>query len=512
MPLCRQCGQENPEGFRFCGGCGAALTAAAAPREVRKTVTFLFCDVTGSTALGERLDPETLRRVMRRYFDEISGVIERHGGTVEKFVGDAVMAVFGIPRVREDDALRAVRAATEIRDALPSVARELGVKLAFRTGVNTGEVMAGDGQTLATGDAVNVAARLEQAAAPGEILIGSQTLRLVRDAVDAESVDPLEAAGQGRATARPSAARRAPRRRRHRAQMRHIADRPRAGDAAAPGRLRAGRRRAPLLPLHAARCCRHREIAARSASSCSGSPAKAPSFAGAACPTARASRSGRSRDPDPARPGGRRGARRTSPRAGPARRASSSSRCVACSRRLRASGPLIVVLDDLHWAEPTLLDLLDHIADLSRDAPSCCSASPARSCSKSGRRGPAASSTRRASCSSPCRRTRRGGSSSSSPRASTRRRARASWRRARATRCFSRRWSRCDSRGAERVPPTIQALLAARLDRLAEPERAVIERGSVEGKVFHRRAIRDLAPQALGEASTRTSPRSSARS
>src|SRR5471032_1671583 len=126
MPLCSHCGQDNPDGFRFCGRCGAALAEAAPAREVRKTVTLLFCDVSGSTALGERLDPETLRHVMRRYFDEISGVIERHGGTVEKFAGDAVMAVFGIPRVREDDALRAVRAAAEIRDSLPAVAAELG--------------------------------------------------------------------------------------------------------------------------------------------------------------------------------------------------------------------------------------------------------------------------------------------------------------------------------------------------------------------------------------------------
>jgi class 3 adenylate cyclase len=150
MLLCSQCGQENPDGFRFCGRCGIALAESAPPREVRKTVTLLFCDVTGSTALGERLDPETLRRVMRRYFDAIGAVIDRHGGTVEKFVGDAVMAVFGVPQVREDDALRAVRAAAEIREALPAVAEELGVELVFRTGVNTGEVMVGDGQTLAT--------------------------------------------------------------------------------------------------------------------------------------------------------------------------------------------------------------------------------------------------------------------------------------------------------------------------------------------------------------------------
>src|SRR5439155_13486252 len=161
----------------------------------------LFSDVTGSTALGERLDPESLRRVMTRYFDLMRAVLERHGGTVEKFIGDAVMAVFGVPRVHEDDALRATRAAQETREALEDLNKQLepdhGVTIATRTGVCTGEVVAGsDGQTIATGDAVNTAARLEQGAAPGEILLGAQTYRLVRDAVVAERIPPIEAKGK----------------------------------------------------------------------------------------------------------------------------------------------------------------------------------------------------------------------------------------------------------------------------------------------------------------------------
>ena len=143
--------------------------------EVRKTVTVLFCDITGSTSLGEQLDPESLRGVMSRFFEEMQAVLERHGGTVEKYIGDAVMAVFGIPAVHEDDALRAVRAAAEMRDALATLNKELerdrGVTIASRIGVNTGDVVAGDAaarQSLVTGDAVNVAARLEQAAGPGE--------------------------------------------------------------------------------------------------------------------------------------------------------------------------------------------------------------------------------------------------------------------------------------------------------------------------------------------------------
>jgi class 3 adenylate cyclase len=125
---CPACGTENPEGFRFCGSCGAELVAAPAPREVRKTVTVVFCDVTGSTAMGERLDPESTRRVMGRYFDAMREAIERHGGTVEKFIGDAVMAVFGIPVVHEDDALRAVRAAAEMGTALTALNDELSAQ------------------------------------------------------------------------------------------------------------------------------------------------------------------------------------------------------------------------------------------------------------------------------------------------------------------------------------------------------------------------------------------------
>src|SRR6188508_2782783 len=140
----------------------------------RKTVTVLFCDVTGSTALGESTDPEAVRSLLARYSERMKAIVEFHGGAVEKFIGDAVMAVFGVPQVHEDDAVRACRAAIEMRNALP----ELGVQA--RIGVNTGEVVTGTEERLATGDAVNVAARLEQAAAPGEILLGAETMRLLR--------------------------------------------------------------------------------------------------------------------------------------------------------------------------------------------------------------------------------------------------------------------------------------------------------------------------------------------
>ena len=156
----------------------------------RKVVTVLFCDVVGSTALGESVDPEVLEGLLARYFERMKGIVDSHGGTVEKFIGDAVMAVFGVPVTHEDDALRACRAATEMRDALPEVGLE------GRIGLNTGEVLAGIEERLATGDAVNVAARLEQAAEPGEVLIGAKTLGLVNAAVEVGAERWLELKGK----------------------------------------------------------------------------------------------------------------------------------------------------------------------------------------------------------------------------------------------------------------------------------------------------------------------------
>src|SRR2546427_4587182 len=201
MRTCPSCGIENPDGFRFCGRCGSSLTEAAPER--RKTVTVLFCDVTVSTALGERLETEAVREVMLRYFDEMRSVIERHSGTVEKFIGDAVVAVFGVPVAHEDDALRAARAAAEMLERLEALNAEFesrfGSRIGLRIGINTGEVVAGDsgtGEAFVSGDAVNVAARLEQAAGSGEGLLGELTYRLARQAVTAEPVEPLALKGK----------------------------------------------------------------------------------------------------------------------------------------------------------------------------------------------------------------------------------------------------------------------------------------------------------------------------
>ncbi|MFZ1880444.1 MAG: adenylate/guanylate cyclase domain-containing protein [Gaiellaceae bacterium] len=203
MLICSNCGEENPAKFRMCGFCGTPLVAAAPAQETRKLVSILFCDLKGSTSLGETLDPESMREVIARYFDVMSAAITRHGGTIEKYIGDAVMAVFGLPKVHEDDALRAVRAAEAMQLELKALNVELeqtyGVTLANRIGVNTGGVVAGDATTnqrLVTGDAVNVAARLEQAAGDTETLLGELTYKLVAHAVDAEPVEPLTLKGK----------------------------------------------------------------------------------------------------------------------------------------------------------------------------------------------------------------------------------------------------------------------------------------------------------------------------
>ncbi|HEU5287763.1 MAG TPA: adenylate/guanylate cyclase domain-containing protein [Candidatus Limnocylindria bacterium] len=167
--------------------------------EQRKLVSVVFADVVGSTAFGSDNDPEAVRSVMGSYFERMKAIAEMHGGTVEKFIGDAVMIVFGVPRLHDDDAERAVRAALAMRDAMADLNRELGVTLAARIGVNSGEAVAGSGverQFLVTGDAVNVAARLQQGAEPGEVVVGALTESLTRSAIEYAPRDAVAAKGK----------------------------------------------------------------------------------------------------------------------------------------------------------------------------------------------------------------------------------------------------------------------------------------------------------------------------
>src|SRR3954464_5832532 len=190
MRICPACGHQNSEHAKFCEECATPLAAAPPVREQRKTVTVLFCDMVGSTALGESTDPEALRALLSRYFGRMRGIVESHGGSVEKFIGDAVMAVFGVPVVHEDDALRACRAAMEMREAFA------GLGIEGRIGVCTGEVVAGTEERLATGDGFNLAAGVQQAAQSGEVGIADATFALAGDAVDVEPIEPLALKGK----------------------------------------------------------------------------------------------------------------------------------------------------------------------------------------------------------------------------------------------------------------------------------------------------------------------------
>ena len=542
MVTCARCGQENPEGFAFCGACGAPLVAEEAAREVRKTVTVVFSDVTGSTALGEQLDPESLRRVMGRYFDEMRAVVERHEGIVEKFIGDAVMAVFGIPVVHEDDAMRAVRAAVEMRERLAALNEELegdwGVTIAVRTGVNTGEVVAGDAErrpTFATGDAVNVAKRFEEAAPPGEILLGEPTYRLVRDAVEVAEVEPLGLKGKSEPVGAyrllsleedlPGRARRLDSpmvgRERELAALEQAYQRA-VGEgachlftvlgAAGVGKSRLvaelsrGRRRGHdhARPLPAVRRGHHVLAAGRGVCADATATIRWRRIAG--------SLEGDEADSIPSE------SRARSTSAGIQARDETAWAVRRLFEAEAKARPFVVLFDDLQWAETTFLDLVEHLADWSRDAPILliCLARPEFLDERPGWGGGKFNAT-----SALLERLSDGESAELVTnllgRAQLdedvrgpdheRGRGKSSLRRGDARNAHRRRsldperrpWVPAGDLSQITVPPTIHALLAARLDRLGRDERAVIERGSVEGKVFHRGAVAELSTDQLRE-------------
>ena len=520
MAACPSCGVENRDEARFCDACGAALAAEPA-REARKTVTVLFCDVTGSTALGEQIDPESLRRVMARYFEVAKDTIERHGGAVEKFIGDAVMAVFGVPTVHEDDALRAVRAAAELRDALAELNAELadayGTRLELRTGVNTGEVVTGTEERLATGDAVNVAARLEQAAQPGEVLLGGETLRLVKDAVEVEAVAPLELKGKaepvpafrllGVRAGEPGAERQTvPMVGRER--QRHLLD-----DAFANV---VGERACHLFTILGTAGVGKSRLAAEFLESLDGA-----TVIGGRClsygegisywPVTAAVKE--LLGPAPEEMLAELGfdtamARALDPILGRETLASSPEEIAWAVRKLfeaaAARWPLVVVLDDLHWGEPVFLDLVEHIADFSRDAPILllCMARPELLDRRSAWGGGKLNATNvlleplsADETDELIERLLSGARIDASLRA--RILESAGGNPLFVGEMLAMLADRGEGNGSAEiaVPPTIQALLASRLDQLDDPERRVLERGAVEGHVFHRGAVVALAPE-----------------
>jgi class 3 adenylate cyclase/tetratricopeptide (TPR) repeat protein len=490
--VCAQCGNEVPEAAKFCPECGAPLAAAPAPREQRKTVTVLFCDVAGSTALGESTDPETLRALLARYFERMKEIVERHGGSVEKFIGDAVMAVFGVPVVHEDDALRACRAAVEMRDALP----ELGIR--GRIGVNTGEVVTGTEERLATGDAVNVAARLEQAAEPGEVLVGAATVQLVRDAVELGEERALDLKGKSLAVAGfPLLA--------------VTGEAQRRSDVPIVGRLRERRalddaweracseQSCHLFTLLGAAGVGKSRLTAEFLASVEGAPVvrgrclsygegitywpvvevvlqlgRRPSDPRAAA--AIASLLGESEEP-----------------------ATADEIAWAFRTLLEESAPLVCVFDDLHWAEPTFLDLIEHVADWSREASILlvCIARPEfldrRATWAGGKLNATTVLLEPLSVEETDELIERLLGDAELDEA-LRARIREA---AEGNPLFVEQMLAMveeSPNGEVVVPPTIQALLAARLDQLDASERGVLERGSVEGKIFHRGGVEALAP------------------
>jgi class 3 adenylate cyclase/tetratricopeptide (TPR) repeat protein len=455
-------------------------------REQRKVVTILFCDLVGSTALGESTDPEALRARMRRYFADLRAILERHGGSVEKFAGDAVMAVFGIPTAHEDDALRAVRAAAEMREAIAAHGLEA------RIGINTGEVVVGgEGETLVTGDAVNVAARLEQAAPNGEILIGAATRQLVRDAVRVEATEPLELKGKSepveayrllevvpdaaplaRHLETPLVGRERERQRLWRDYEDAVADRTcRLFTLLGPAGIGKSRLVADFLErvgdsadILRGRCLSYGEgitywplveilisIGVDTDSVIGTSPAETQ---------------------------------------------------LAFRRLLEARAaerPQVVVIDDLQWAEPVFIDLVEHVADLSRDAPIflLCIARTELLDVRPGWGGGKLNAASLlleplgvAECEELMDRL--------DARVDAELRERITTASAGNPLYVEEMLAMVREHGGDgeiSVPPTIHALLQARIDSLDGDVRVVMERGSVEGEVFHRGTVAELAPE-----------------
>jgi class 3 adenylate cyclase len=199
---CPACGQDNPEVARFCLACGRELTVAAKPREERRVVSVIFVDLVGFTERSERLDPEDVRAILAPYHDCVRKEIESFGGSVEKFVGDAVMGVFGAPTAFGDDAERAIRAALAVRESVGELNSHRDLDLQIRIAVNTGEALVTLdarpelGEAMVAGDVINTAARLQSAAPTNGILVGAETHRLTRDAIVYEMVEPVIAKGK----------------------------------------------------------------------------------------------------------------------------------------------------------------------------------------------------------------------------------------------------------------------------------------------------------------------------
>jgi class 3 adenylate cyclase/ketosteroid isomerase-like protein len=543
--LCPSCGAELLASLRFCDSCGASVVAPDALAEgARKVVTAVFADLVGSTALQEALDAESVLRVMDRFYEAMRGVIESQDGRVEKFIGDAVVAVFGVPSVREDDALRAVRAAAEMSAALGELNEELervwGVRLAMRVGVNTGELVVRE-EGILVGDTMNTAARLEQAAGAGEVLVGRATWRLVHHAVELEPVTALELKGKaGRA----------------RAWRLVSASRAEGPPAEAPLVGRVGeleRLRSALDDAVSGRACRLVSVIglpgvgktrlARELGRTVGDQARLimgrcePTGEGITfLPVAEVLRTvagiGEADPADTVRAK----LRALAPEDDPDRdrlvegiagvlgvaESSSAQETFWALRRgvenLARERPLVLVLDDLHWGQPMLLDLVEHLVEWVHDAPVLIIAlarpelrETRDALAVAGRRladvielGPLDQGESRELVSGLL------GEVELPPALSARILATTEGNplflgetmRMLVDEGVLRRdgdaWVAADDLGTVDVPPTIQALLAARLERLRADERSVVESAAVIGKQFYRGAVAELVAPPVG--------------
>jgi class 3 adenylate cyclase/tetratricopeptide (TPR) repeat protein len=527
---CVACGREIGEAFSFCPHCGAAQVGPAS--ESRKTVTVVFCDLVASTALAEKLDPESLSRLLSRYFERMREVIELHGGTVAKFIGDAIVAGFGIPAVHEDDALRALRAAVEMRSALAELDEEVrgswGLSLSARTGVNTGEVLIsgrGPGEALAVGDAMNVAARLEQEARPGDIVLSATTRRLVSDVVAVEPLGPLDLKGRaqpveafrlvelladrtGRRLDSPMIGRgddlarlleafgrvvdhRSP-------ELLTVVGEAGMGKSRLLGEFTA--RVAPDAAVFLGRCLPYGEgitywpllEVVRQAAGIAETDEREESAAKVERLLRGSAQGGMI-------------ARRVSQAVGFAEGSAAAEEIAWAVRNLlehvAASGPAVVVFDDIHWAEPTFLDLIEDLV-----------ASPAPTCSNAinpGRRGDPSFDWSPSVMQTPGGSWRTSWGEGPVPAEASRMVLRAS----QGNPLFLEQmvsmlveegtlaeddtgWAVVGDLSRTAAPPSIQALLAARLDALPADERAVIEAASVVGMVFYAQALEATAEPA----------------
>ena len=444
-------------------------------------MTVVFCDLCGSTALGDTADPEALRATMRDYYEQMRAILERHGGTVEKFVGDAVMAVFGVPVAHEDDALRGVRAAWEMRSAVSALG------LAARVGVNTGEVVAGEGDTFVTGDAVNVAARLEQSAEAGEVLLGAETRRLVRDAV---GVEPVEVAAKGKPE--PLGAFRLVQVDPEAAPVARRFDTPLVGRRSELDQLAGAFNRT----VREGRCHLFTVLGVAGV----GKSRLVMEFLSGLDATVLHGRCLNYGEGITFWPVvsvlKQLGERARDTLARLVEGASTPNELFWAVRaqleEVALERPMVVCFDDVHWGEATFLDLVDHIADLSRGAPLLvlCLARPELLDKRPGWGGGKLNATTillepltAEECDEllaahgdvgPEMRDRILAAAQGNP-------------------LFVEEMVALarEDRGV-RVPATVQALLQARLDQLDGEERTVIDHGAVEGEVFHRNAVVEL--------------------